>query len=168
MPGGAAGFAGCDWDMMGLVVASSARVRVVGQLVMKIKYCHPIFGLYPEVKKRCEEILREVLARNSVPVEAVGFDSNHVHFLLNAGLNCLPELVKELKGETGRKLLEEFPEVKRKWFWGSGFWNPSWYFDCGGDFGRVKQYVLDQPLSKREREAQAVREVKTQRLLSDF
>ena len=153
---------------MGLVVTSSARVRVVGQLVMKVKYCHPIFSVYPEVKKRCEEILREVLTRNGVPVEAMGFDSNHVHFLLNAGLNWLPELVKKLKGETGRKLLAEFPEVKREWFWGSGFWNPSWYFDCGGEFGRVKQYVLDQPLTKREREREESHENKAQRLLSDF
>ncbi len=38
--------------MLGLAVASSARVRVVGQLVLKVKYCHPVFEEYAGVKER--------------------------------------------------------------------------------------------------------------------
>ena len=143
---------------MGLAVASSARVRVVGQLVLKVKYCHPVFEDYAGVKERCEAILRDVLARNGAAVEAVGFDDNHVHLLVNLALNGLVELVKKLKGETARKLLSEFPSMKKERFWGSGFWNPSYFFDTGGSFEFVKNYVLNQRLTKRERERKASRQ----------
>ena len=141
--------------MLGLAVASSARVRVVGQLVLKVKYCHAVFETYMGVKERCEAILRAVLARNGATVEAVGFDGNHVHLLINLALNGLVELVKKLKGETGRLLLSEFPNMKRERFWGSGFWNPSYFFDTGGSFAYVKNYVLNQRLTKQERESKA-------------
>ena len=154
--------------MMELVVTSSGRVRVVGQLVLKIKYCHAVFETHPEVKKRCEAILKEVLQRNGVAVEAIGFDNNHVHLLLNIAINYIPELVKKLKGETARKLLTEFPEVKRKYFWGSGFWNPSWYFDTGGSFKQVKDYVLNQKLTRNEREAALAQQSQNQRQLTDY
>lgn len=141
--------------MLGLAVASSARVRVVGQLVLKVKYCHPVFEQYSGVKERCEAILRDVLARNGASVEAIGFDDNHVHLLINLALNGLVELVKKLKGETARRLLSEFPNMKREQFWGSGFWNPSYFFDTGGSFGFVKNYVLNQRLTRQERESKA-------------
>ena len=141
--------------MLGLAVASSARVRVVGQLVLKVKYCHPVFEEYAGVKERCEAILRDVLARNGAAVEAIGFDGNHVHLLINLALNGLVELVKKLKGETGRLLLSEFPNMKRERFWGSGLWNPSYFFDTGGSFSFVKNYVLNQRLTKKEREQKA-------------
>lgn len=141
--------------MLGLAVASSARVRVVGQLVLKVKYCHSVFEQYAGVKERCEVILRDVLARNGATVDAVGFDGNHVHLLIGLGLNSLVELVKKLKGETGRLLLSEFPSMKKEKFWGSGFWNPSYFFDTGGAFGYVKNYVLNQRLTKQERESKA-------------
>ena len=152
--------------MLGIVVASSARVRVVGQLVLKVKYCHAVFEDVPGVKERCETILREVLARNGVAVAAMGFDSDHVHSLVNVALNHLEELVKKLKGETARKLLAEFPEMKKKYFWGSGSWNPSYYFDTGGEFERVKNYVLDQALTKKEREQKTSN--KDQRTITDY
>ena len=135
---------------------------------MKVKYCHAVFETHPQVKNRCEAILRDVLTRNNVAVEAIGFDDNHIHFLLNIALNNLPELVKKLKGETGRKLLEEFPEVKRKYFWGSGFWNPSYYFDTGGPFDHTKNYVLNQKLTKREREAAFTLREKAQHQLTQY
>ena len=138
--------------MSGIVVASSARVRVIGQLVLKVKFCHPVFREVPGVKERCEVILREVFARNGVAVDAMGFDDDHVHSLVNVALNYLVELVKKVKGETARKLLAEFPGMKKAYFWGSGFWNPSYYFDTGRNFEVVKQYVLNQKLTRLERE----------------
>ncbi len=135
--------------------------------MMKVKYCHSVFSEVNGVKERCEAILREVLARNGVAVEAIGFDANHVHFLVNVALNYLPELVKKLKGETARKLLTEFPLMKKNYFWGSGFWNPSYYFDTGGNFEFVKNYVLDQPLTKKQRELES-KYSDAQRTLTDY
>lgn len=45
-----------------------------------------------------------------------------------------PEYVaKALKGTTGRKLLKEFPYIKKNFFWGSGFWSPTIFFDSLGE-----------------------------------
>jgi len=62
----------------------------------------------------------------------LGIDEDHVYFVLGAGLYPLPYIVKKLKGYTTKKLLQEYPWLKRQYFWGSGLWKPSYYFDSLG------------------------------------
>ena len=33
-----------------------------------------------------------------------------------------------------------FPEIKKKYFWESGFWNPAYWMD---NVGRDEQYTID-------------------------
>jgi putative transposase len=43
------------------------------------------------------------------------------------------DIVKALKGTTRRKLLKEFPSLKKRYFWGNRFWSLSIYFDSLGE-----------------------------------
>jgi putative transposase len=63
----------------------------------------------------------------------IGFDQNHVHITIDAGTDGPKDIAKALKGTTGRKLLKEFPDIKKRYFWGSGFWSPTIYFDSLGE-----------------------------------
>ncbi|MBI5061759.1 MAG: transposase, partial [Candidatus Aenigmarchaeota archaeon] len=58
---------------------------------------------------------------------------------------------KWFKGTSGRKLLKEFPEIKRKYFWGSGFWGSQSYIDSVGRNPEIiKNYVKNQGRQRKE------------------
>jgi len=105
----------------------------------KVKYCHKIFN-DKEVEKRCAEIFKEVSEKYGLILDEIGFDRDHIHIDIDGGPNYAPKhIAKLLKGTSGRKLLKEFPYLKKKYFWGSGMWNPSYYFDSIGS--RTKKEI---------------------------
>jgi REP element-mobilizing transposase RayT len=102
------------------------------------------------VEKRCEEIFRDVSETRRWVLREIGFDRNHVHITIDAGTNGPADVAKALKGTSGRKLLKEFPYLKKKYFWGSGLWNPSIYFDSLGERTIVEMdnYARNQGMPK--------------------
>ena len=73
-----------------------------------------------------------------------------VHITIDAGTNGPADVAKALKGTSGRKLLKEFPYLKKKYFWGSGLWSPSIYFDSLGERTIVEMdnYARNQGMPK--------------------
>lgn len=115
-------------------------------LCLKVKFCHKIFE-NKEVERRCKEIFVEVGEKYRIKIYETGFDMDHVHIDVNGGPNYAPkDLAKLFKGTTGRKLLQEFPYLKEKYFWGSGMWNPSYYFDSIGSKTKeeIDRYIRNQ------------------------
>ncbi len=115
-------------------------------LRFKVKYCHKIFG-DELVEKRCGEIFREVEAREGFKLREMGFDGDHAHVSVDMGpAHSVASISKLLKGTSGRKILKEFPYLKKRYFWGSGLWSPSCYFDSVGEINseEMDRYVLDQ------------------------
>ncbi len=94
---------------------SSSVGRNVLHLSFKTKYCHNIFN-FPEVQKRCEEIFQEVCIKRRWIIREIGFDQDHVHITIDAGTDRQKDVAKALKGTTGRKLLNEFPGIKKPTF----------------------------------------------------
>jgi len=130
--------------MANFISHSSSVGRLWVHLAFKVKYCHKIFGI-PEIKARTEQLLWEAINQLDIQCKELGIDSDHVHFVLDAGLYPLPNIVKKLKGYTAKKLFQEFPWLKQQYFWGSGMWNPSYYFDSlGTDLKIMATYVHNQ------------------------
>lgn len=98
------------------------------------------------MQERCEEIFREVEAGHGFRLHEIGFDKNHVHLSVDLGVSySVAGMSKLLKGTSGYKLLREFPDMKRKYFWGSGLWGGQVYFDSTGrDAGDMRAYVRNQ------------------------
>jgi putative transposase len=111
---------------------SSSVGRNVLHLSFKTKYCHNIFN-FADVQRRCEGLFRVVSEKHRWILREIGFDQNHVHITIDAGTDGPKDLAKELKGTTGRKLLKEFPDIKKRYFGRSGFWSPTIYFDSLGE-----------------------------------
>jgi len=128
---------------------SSSVGRDVLHLRFKAKYCHEIFNDL-QVEKRCEEIFREVSEQKRWLLREIGFDRDHVHITIDAGTKGPEDVAKALKGTSGKKLLKEFPYLKKKYFWGSGLWSPSIYFDSLGEKTIVEMdnYARDQGMPK--------------------
>ena len=110
----------------------------------KVKYCHPIFE-DKEVRESCHKYLIEALERNSLRYEEIGFDRDHVHGMVDIGNYSRPQVAKLVKGYVAKKLFKQFPEVKKRYFWGSGLWNPaSWIDSVGKDKEFMKGYIRKQ------------------------
>ena len=127
-----------------LVRASSCVGNSWCHAMFKIKYCHKIFD-NQEVRVFIFELLVQISKDYYLPVEKIGFDSDHVHFDVDIRLKSKPEVAKIFKGITGKKVLEKFPEIKKKYFWGSGFWNPAYLMDnIGKEKEIIENYIMNQ------------------------
>lgn len=117
----------------------------------KVKYCHKIFD-DKQVEKRCGEIFKQIdLDHDDMTLHEIGFDRDHVHIDIDCGPNYAPkDIAKLFKGTSGRKLLKEFPYLKKKYFWDSGLWSPAYYFDSIGDKteDEIDEYIRNQGCEK--------------------
>ena len=129
---------------------SSSVGRNVLHMSFKVKYCHEIFNDV-QVEKRCEEIFKKVSEEHRWFLREIGFDKDHVHITIDAGTKGPEDVAKALKGTSGRKLLTEFPYLKKTYFWGSGLWSPTIYFDSLGERTIVEMddYTQNQGMPKK-------------------
>jgi len=112
--------------------------------MFKIKYCHKIFA-NKEIRTFVAELFFLISTTRNMPIKTIGFDDDHVHLEIDIKLRSKPEVAKIFKGITGKKVLENFPEIKKKFFWNSGFWNPAYLMDnIGSDEEAISNYIKNQ------------------------
>ena len=94
------------------------KVQVHVVLITKYRY-HVLAG---EIQIRCRGILRQVC--NALDIQilkgVVSKDHIHLHISYPPRLS-ISDIVKRLKGRSSRILLQEFPELRRR-YWGNHFW----------------------------------------------
>ena len=137
---------------MDFVRGSSSITRIELHVSYKVRYCHKVFD-FVEIKQRCQEIFFEVAALHRIVIKEIGFDGDHVHMdILIRNTQRLCDVDKIFKGTSGRKLLREFPEIKKNYFWGSGFWGSQGYGDSvGRDPEVIRNYVKRQGKQRKEK-----------------
>lgn len=61
-------------------------------------------------------------------------------------------MLQTSEGYAAKQLFREYPWLKRQYFWNSGMWNPSYYFDSlGSDLEKLSSYVRRQGMPKPQR-----------------
>ena len=112
---------------------SSAVGEVWVHFMFKVKYCHKIFDTF-KFRSCCLALIRQALKKYEIRCkdDEIGFDSDHVHMVLDLGIKSKPEIAKKIKGFVARKFFRVFPELKLPksqggLFWGSGLWSPAYY-----------------------------------------
>lgn len=127
------------------ITGSSSYTRIGLHVCFKVKYCHNVFD-NTGLRTRCETIFREVAAEQHVYIEELGFGSDHVHMIVYTTItHRIDHLVKSFKGRSGKMLLREFPDIKKKYFWGSGLWGRQVYVDSvGQNKEQIQKYVQNQ------------------------
>jgi putative transposase len=111
----------------------------------KVKCCYKVFES-ELIKNRYKEIFNKVANKYNMVIKEIGFDRDHVHLIvqLNPSMS-VSQAAKLLKGTSGRKLLEEFPYMKTKYFWGSGLWRLTVYSNSiDQDSEQISNYVRNQ------------------------
>ena len=110
----------------------------------KVKYCHNIFDIQ-EIRNATKALFIKACKLYKIVWKNIGFDSNHMHSILDIANYSRPEVAKMLKGYIAKKLFKLFPWLKDKYFWGSGLWSPAYYMDSvGRDIEFMESYVMKQ------------------------
>lgn len=101
-------------------------------------------ALTPEIEERLYEILRETAAEKGFEmVECRAGLMDHVHCLVSAPPSLsVTQIVKYLKGISGRLLLKEFPDLRAVLFRGQ-LWSGSYFCEALGSPSEehVKAYI---------------------------
>lgn len=123
--------------------SSIGRARYHISLIPKYRY--KIFG-YERIKTFCEVLFREISRTHKFQITEIGFDTDHVHMIVDIGLNPIHKIIKLLKGITARRLFQAFPWLRTKYFWSGHLWSPAYYFDSIGDvnYDVMQRYVVNQ------------------------
>jgi putative transposase len=89
-------------------------------IVWSTKYRYSV--LQGDVQKRCRDLIRQVCDSLDVRIikGVVSKDHIHLHVSYPPKLS-ISDLVKRLKGRSARLLLDEFAELKRR-YWGQHLW----------------------------------------------
>jgi putative transposase len=94
--------------------------RLTVHLVWSTKYRYG--ALQGDIKIRCRTLLMQICDAEDVEILKGVVSSDHVHMHLSyRPSSSVSDLVKKLKGRSSRKLQQEFPELKKR-YWGRHFW----------------------------------------------
>lgn len=117
-------------------------------VVWSVKYRRKI--LNAEVEKYLKELVEQIAMDKGFIVHLfeVG-EGDHIHCFVSAPPKLsVTDIVKYLKGISGRKLFEQFPEIRQK-LWKGQLWNHSYYVETIGSVSEenIRRYIEHQSKS---------------------
>ena len=110
-------------------------------LVWVTKYRYHV--LQAEIAERAREILRQVCMSREIQIIKGHVSVDHVHMLVSCPPSLSPaQLVQYLKGVSSRKLQDEFPHLKKR-YWGQHLWARGYFCATAGSIteDQLKEYI---------------------------
>ena len=99
---------------------SHSVTRLTVHIVWITKYRYHV--LKGEIQKRCRELILQICDSEDVKILKGVVSKDHIHMHLEYPPKIsVSELVQKLKGRSSRKLQQEYPELKKR-YWGKHFW----------------------------------------------
>jgi putative transposase len=98
------------------------------------------------IAERARDLIRQVCEAREVVIVRGAVSPDHIHMLLSAPPHLSPsKLVQYIKGRSSRKLQEEFPELRKR-YWGQHLWARGYFCATVGavDEQMVKAYIENQ------------------------
>jgi len=106
--------------------------RIKYHFVFCIKYRKDLF-LESKYTKTVKETCFGLEERFNLKFETVGFDEDHVHFMLTSIPRYSPSRIFQIvKSIIARRLFEEHPDLKKE-LWGGEFWSDGGYIGTIGE-----------------------------------
>ncbi len=118
-------------------------------LVFPLKYRKSV--ITKEIGEVLKYICLEIYKRYELHFIEIGYESNHVHFLVQSVPNySISKMIRMLKSITAKQLFQRFPEVKAKLL-GGKFWTSGYYVNTVGQYSSeevIREYVKNQGMEK--------------------
>ena len=129
-----------------------AEYRRSAHAVFDIKY-HVVWitkyrykVLKGRVAERTRDLIRQICEAREVVIVRGSVSPDHVHMLLSASADLAPaKLVQYIKGGSSRKLQDEFPELRKR-YWGQHLWVRGYFCATVGavDEATICEYIENQ------------------------
>ena len=137
------------WFMGEHIFKRHNKTLLLYHLVFPLKYRKSV--ITKEVGEGLKEICLDISERYEVHFIEIGYESNHVHFLVQSEPNySLSKMIRMLKSITAKELFSRYPEIKVK-LWGGKFWTSGYYANTVGQYSNeelIKAYVKNQGMEK--------------------
>jgi len=100
-------------------------------LVWITKYRYKI--LRGEAAERARDLIRQICHAREVVIIRGSISPDHVHMLVSAPAHLAPSrLVQYIKGRSSRRLQEEFPALRKR-YWGQHLWARGYWVASSGN-----------------------------------
>ena len=123
---------------------SHTRYNLKVHVVFVTKYRKKV--LKGEIAKRLRVLIREICLANDIQIIKGHVSKDHVHLLLSYPPRLsVSKVAQFIKGKSSRKLLQEFSELKRK-FWGQHLWARGYFAVSTGNITDkvIEDYIANQ------------------------
>jgi putative transposase len=124
---------------------SHNKTLLLYHLVFPLKYRKGV--VTNEVGESLKIICLEISERFEMNFVEIGYEPNHVHFLVQSVPTIsVSEVIRVLKSITAREIFQKHPEIKSK-LWGGNFWTSGFYANTVGQYANeevIKKYVENQ------------------------
>ena len=113
-------------------------------LVWITKYRYKV--LRGEVAERARDLLRQICQAREVVIIRGAVSPDHIHMLVSSPAHLSrAKLVQYLKGRSSRRLQEEFPHLRKR-YWGHHLWARGYFCATVGavDEETIKAYIENQ------------------------
>lgn len=125
------------------------KTLLLYHLVFPLKYSKSV--ITNEIGEGLKKVCLSISERYEVHFIEIGYESNHVHFLVQSVPDySVSKMVRMLKSITAKELFREYPEIKQK-LWGGKFWTSGYYVNTVGQYSNeevIKAYVKNQGMEK--------------------
>jgi len=98
------------------------------------------------VAERARDLIRQICEAHDVVIVRGAVSPDHIHILLSAPASLAPaKLVQYIKGRSSRRLQDEFPELRKR-YWGQHLWARGYFCAMVGavDETTIRQYIENQ------------------------
>ncbi len=110
------------------------KTLLMYHLVFPLKYRKSVIN--EEIGEGLKEICFAISERYEVHFIEIGYESNHVHFLVQSVPSySVSKMVRMLKSITAKELFNRYPEIKAK-LWGGKFWTSGFYANTVGQYSK--------------------------------
>ncbi len=94
--------------------------RLTAHIVWVTKYRYHV--LIGDVQVRCRDLMKQICDSEDVKILKGVISKDHVHIHIEyPPSKSISNIVKRLKGRTSRRIQEEYPMIRKK-YWGRHFW----------------------------------------------
>lgn len=125
------------------------KTLLLYHLVFPLKYRRSV--ITDEIGEGLKEICIEISERYEVHFIEIGYEPDHVHFLVQSVPSySVSKMTNMLKSITAKELFRRFPEIKLK-LWGGKFWTSGFYANTVGQYANeevIRAYVKNQGTEK--------------------
>ena len=108
------------------------------------------------VKEQLEKDIEMLLEWQSCEKKELNIQKEHIHLVVSVPPKVsISRLMGILKGKTAIKIFKNYPQLKKKPYWGNHFWSRGYCVDTIGlDEEKIRKYVKYQEDQERKEEQQ--------------